>query len=123
MHEGRRARGDLAQQVLAVLAAADRPLTAGEVRQSLDPSLAHNTVLTVLTRLCDKGEVTREAAGRGHLYRGVTDHAAVTAWRMQQLLTAEDDRAAVLARFHDTLSPEDAAVLAVLLSADRQGES
>ena len=106
-----------------MLAAADRPLTAGEVRSSLDPSLAHNTVLTVLTRLCDKGEVTREAAGRGHLYRAVTDHAAVTAWRMQQLLTAEDDRAAVLARFHDTLSPEDAAVLAVLLSTDRPDAS
>src|SRR5262245_36344116 len=115
MEHGRRGRGDLAQQVLAVLATAERPLAAGEVRQALDPTLAHNTVLTVLTRLCDKGEVTRQAAGRGHLYRAVRDHAAVTAWRMQQLLTAEDDRAAVLTRFHDTLSPEDAAVLAALL--------
>lgn len=103
-----------------MLANADRPLSAGDVRRALDPSLAHNTVLTVLTRLCDKGEATREAAGRGHLYRAVTDHAAVTAWRMQQLLTAEDDRAAVLARFHDSLSAEDAAVLAALLSADPQ---
>jgi hypothetical protein len=36
---------------------------------------------------------------------------------MQQLMTAEDDRAAVLTRFHDTLTADDVAVLAALLKS------
>jgi predicted transcriptional regulator len=119
----RRPRGDLEHQILATLAAADAPMTAAEVREALDPALAYNTVLTVITRLHDKGEVTRESAGRAYAYRAVTDRAAVTAWRMQRLLDGDDDRAAVLARFHDTLSPADVALLAELISTDEPDPS
>jgi predicted transcriptional regulator len=114
----RRQRGDLEHQILATLAASDAPMTAAQVREALDPALAYNTVLTVITRLHDKGEVTREPAGRAYAYRAVTDRAAVTAWRMQRLLDGDDDRAAVLARFHNTLSAADVALLAELISAD-----
>jgi predicted transcriptional regulator len=113
----RRQRGDLASEIVTVLVATDRPMTAAEVREKLDPELAYNTVLTVLTRLHDKGEVTRQPAGRAYAYQAVIDHATITAWRMQQLLDADNDRAAVLARFHGTLSAEDAAVLAALIAS------
>lgn len=120
MEQHRRQRGDLEQQIRAILSAADRPLTPAEVREGLDPALAYNTVLTVITRLHDKGEVTRQPAGRGYAYEAVTDRAAVTAWRMRQLLDSDDDRAAVLARFHGTLSAQDAALLAELISTDQR---
>ena len=51
-------------------------------REVLDPALAYNTVLTVLGRLQDKGELTRQPVGRAYAYRAVTDRATVTAWRM-----------------------------------------
>lgn len=119
----RRRRGDLAHEIMAVLTSAGRPMTAAEVREALDAGLAYNTVLTVLGRLHDKGEVTRQPAGRAYAFQAVTDHATITAWRMQQLLDADDDRAAVLARFHGTLSVEDAAVLAALIAAEDTDQS
>jgi predicted transcriptional regulator len=118
----RRRRGDLEHQMLAVLAAGGGPMTAAEVRKALDPTLAYNTILTVITRLHDKGQLTRQPAGRAYAYQAVTDRAAVTAWRMQQLLDADDDRAAVLARFHGTLSAQDAALLAALISDDQRDQ-
>ena len=120
MENDRRQRGDLEHEIFAILATAERPMTAAEVREVLDPALAYNTVLTVITRLHDKGEVTRAPAGRAFAYRAVTDRAALTAWRMQQLLDGDDDRAAVLARFHSALSAQDAALLAALISGDEQ---
>lgn len=117
----RRGRGDLAQQIFDVLAAADAPMTAAEVREALNTDLAYNTVLTVMTRLYEKGEVSRQLVGRAHTYQAVTDRAAVTAWRMRQLLDADDDRAGVLMRFHGSLSAEDAAILARLIATQRPG--
>ncbi len=119
MEHGRRQRGDLEHQILTILVTADAPMTAAAVREALDPALAYNTVLTVITRLYDKGEVTRQAVGRAYAYLAVTERAAVTAWRMQRLLDSDDDRATVLARFHGSLSAKDAALLAALISADR----
>lgn len=93
-------------------------MTAADVREALDPALAYNTVLTVITRLHDKGEVTRQPAGRAYAYRAVADRAVVTAWRMRRLLDSDDDRAAVLIHFHGTLTPRDAALLAALIADD-----
>jgi predicted transcriptional regulator len=120
MQHNRRQRGDLEHEILTILATVGGAMTAAEVREALDPALAYNTVLTVLGRLHDKGEVTRQPAGRAFAYRAVTDRAAVTAWRMQRLLDDGDDRAAVLARFHGTLSAKDTALLAALISNDTQ---
>jgi predicted transcriptional regulator len=108
----------LEHQILELLAASNEPMTAAEVREALDTSLAYNTVLTVMTRLSEKGMVTKESAGRAFAFRAVTDPAAVTAWRMRQLLEGDEDRAAVLTRFHDALSPQDVALLAELISND-----
>ncbi|MEH0844253.1 BlaI/MecI/CopY family transcriptional regulator [Micromonospora sp. CPCC 205711] len=112
---GRRGHGDLEHEILAALAAADTALTPAQVRERLDARLAYNTVTTVLARLVDKGQVTREPAGRGYAYRPVRDRAQVTAFQMRRLLDDDTDRSAVLARFVGTLTPEDEALLVGLL--------
>ena len=74
----RRGPGHLEQEVLGILAAAARPLTPGEVRDRIDRDLAYTTVMTVLSRLADKGSAAREPRGRGYAYAAVTDPAAYT---------------------------------------------
>ncbi len=115
MEDRRRAPGELEQDVLVVLSSARDALTPAQVREALDGELAYTTVMTVLSRLHDKGFVQREAAGRGYAYRWVNDGATLTARQMSRLLDGVDDRAAVLARFVDELSPADERVLQGLL--------
>jgi predicted transcriptional regulator len=105
------------------LAAADRALTPGEVRDVLGTELAYTTVMTVLARLVEKGVLTRERAGRAFAYRRAAP-AEVTAQRMRGLLDAGDDRADVLTRFVGALSPEDERLLGELLqhAADDAGD-
>jgi predicted transcriptional regulator len=108
----RRARGALEADVLRSLWAAERPITAAEMRAELDAAgtpLAHTTVLTVLARLVDKGQVARDADGRH--YRATRSEAAATADTMASALAAVADRAAALRRFTGTLSDEDVDVL------------
>jgi predicted transcriptional regulator len=112
----RRSRGSLEQSVIEVLAATGMPLTPAAVRDRLGTGLAYTTVMTVLTRLADKGQVLRERAGRGYAYRVISDETEVTARRMQRLLGSQEDRATVLAHFVSALEPGDEAVLADLLA-------
>jgi predicted transcriptional regulator len=99
-----------------VLWAADEPLVAAQVQQTLGPRLAYNTVQTILTRLHAKGAVSREPAGRAHAYRPVLDDNGLTARQMRALLDRGSDRAAVLRRFVDELAGPDGDVLAALLA-------
>ena len=115
MDDGRRPRGTLEQEVVAVLATSARPLTPAEVRRRLGGPLAYTTVMTVLARLYDKGMATRQRSGRAFAYRAVPDLAEITARQMQRLLDAGGDRTAVLSRFVGVLSDDDEAVLAGLL--------
>ena len=64
MEAQRRGRGDLRQQVLAVLLGSDTPMTPADVREAIDPNLAYTTVMTVLNRLAEQGLVARRRAGR-----------------------------------------------------------
>lgn len=116
---GRRESGGLESEVLATLWAADKPLTAAEVVESLGSDLAHTTVLTILTRLHGKGAVVREKAGRAHTYTPVLDDAGLTAKRMTAMLDRGGDHAAVLTRFIRSLSPEQEATVARLLTHRR----
>jgi len=112
-------RAGLEQRVLACLAAAGRPLNAGEVLADVGGGLAYTTVMTTLSRLHAKGALTRELAGRAYAYALASDLAAMglalTARRMRRLLEDGGDRAGVLARFVADLSPEDERLLAALL--------
>lgn len=113
---GRRPAGDLEASVLAVLWAADRPLSAHEVRAALDSGLARTTVTTILTRLQQKGAVSRRRSGRGFSYAPTAGPAGLTARRMHAELDREQDRGSVLAHFISALGAEDERLLRELLS-------
>ncbi len=112
---GRRAAGELEAAVLAVLQAASSPLSPGEVRDRLGGDLAYTTVVTILSRLHAKGVLGRRKAGRAFLYAPVADEPGLAARRIAQLLDAEPDREAVLARFVSGLSGKDEELLRRML--------
>ena len=110
----RRERGELANEVVAAVTGADRPLTPAEVQAELGGELAYTTIMTTLARLHEKGILTRERVGRAFAY-APADSAAVTARRMRDVLNTGDDREVVLARFLDELHPHEVPLLARLL--------
>lgn len=115
--------GVLERMLMNILWDSDQPLPANELRDRLlDPAaarstkpLATTTVLTVLSRLENKGFVTRDRGTRPHLYRAVGSRADHTADLMHQVLGTAADRPATLARFIGTVSPEEAETLRQLL--------
>ncbi|MBK3645460.1 BlaI/MecI/CopY family transcriptional regulator [Streptomyces sp. MBT33] len=117
----RRARGELESDVLAALWAAKEPLTARQVLERLPGDLAYTTVLTILSRLHDKGMLVRHSMGRGNAFAPVRDEATETAVRMHSLLARGSDREAVLSRFVSELSREDEQLLHRLLGEQDTG--
>jgi predicted transcriptional regulator len=115
MDSGRRQRGGLENEVLAVLAADGGAMTPGQVREALGDQRAYTTVMTVLARLSNKGLVTRRRTGRTFAYQAVLDEDEITARQMQRLLDTRGDHAAVLSRFVGTLSADDERLLVDLL--------
>ena len=115
----RRAPGELEAQVLAVLWKADGPLAPAEVRERLGAGLAYTTVVTILSRLHEKGVAEREKLGRSFRYRAIDDEPGLAARRMTKVLDSEPDRDSVLARFVSNLSESDEHLLRELL---RQNE-
>jgi predicted transcriptional regulator len=115
---GRRAAGELEAAVLAVLQAAGAPLSPAEVRDQLGDDLAYTTVVTILSRLHAKGMLDRRKAGRAFVYQPVADEPGLAARRLAQMLDAEPDREAVLARFVSGLSGRDEELLRRMLGAD-----
>jgi predicted transcriptional regulator len=111
----RRAPGELEADVLATLWRVGRPLSPGQVRNELDADLAYTTVMTILTRLHDKGSVTRSREGRAFVYTPAFEQAEVAASQMRSVLDSGHDREAVLARFVGSLDSNDARALTTLL--------
>lgn len=116
----RRAPGELEAEVLAVLWSADGPLAPAEVLERLGADLAYTTVVTILSRLHEKGVADREKLGRSYRYRAVDDEPGLAARRMTKVLDSEPDRDSVLTRFVSNLSESDEHLLRELL---RQNES
>jgi predicted transcriptional regulator len=120
---GRRAAGELAGAVLAVLHSADSALTPGQVLERLGSPLAYTTVVTIMTRLHAKGVLTRVKAGRAYAYVPIADEPGLAARRMRGVLEAEDDRETVLARFVSGLTPADEQLLRRMLAESPGTES
>lgn len=103
----RRGSGELEVGVPAALVGAPGPVTAGWVREQIDPTLAYTTVVTTLTRLHGKQAVVRRREGRSYVWSAVVDAAGLVARRMHQALDEGCDRGAVLSRFVAELSPDE----------------
>jgi predicted transcriptional regulator len=111
-----RGKGELEAEVLAALQrAVPEALTPGEVLERVDARLAYTTVVTTLTRMHDKGLLTRAKRGRAFAYTAVTDESGLAARTMRRALEGGRDREAVLARFVDELSDGDEDLLRRLL--------
>ncbi|MGI5321396.1 BlaI/MecI/CopY family transcriptional regulator [Actinomadura nitritigenes] len=113
----RRAAGALESEIMKVLQEAAEPLTPAGVRQRLDGDLAYTTVVTILTRMHGKGLLVRGKSGRAFRYAPVSDEPGMVARRMYQAMDGRPDRAAVLARFVESLSDQDERLVRALLGS------
>lgn len=99
--------GPLESEVMDVLWGAETALPVREVLATLNrdrvPQLAYTTVMTVLSRLAERGVVQRERNGRGYAYRAAAGSPAEIAVR--RLLADHGD--AALASFVDQISADD----------------
>ena len=123
----RRDRGALEAEVLRVLRSSGRSMTARDVRAAIAGDPAYTTVMTTLSRLHDKGALTREASGRAFAYgvagdQGAVD-AALVARRMARLLDSGADRSVALTRFVSELGPDDERLLSDVLRELDAGRS
>lgn len=114
----RRPVGSLEREILGLLQASPDALTAGDVLRRLGGALSYSTVVTVLSRMHDKGLLTRAKQGRSYAYTPVADSHGLTARRMRQVLESDSDREAVLSRFVDSLGAGDEQLLRHLLGSD-----
>ncbi|MEU9161458.1 BlaI/MecI/CopY family transcriptional regulator [Streptomyces sp. NPDC048424] len=119
--DARRPHGELVADVLAVLWAADGPLTPQQINTALGRDLARTTVTTILTRLYEKGTVVRTRVGRGFGYAAADDAAGLAAGRMHRELEREPQRDLVLKRFVSSLSDADEEALRRLLLESEEG--
>ena len=114
--------------MLGVLWNATGALSPGEVRELLGrtetpgAALSYSTVVTILTRLHEKGSLSRERDGRAYRYAPVADEAGLAARRLSQLLDRSADRQAVLSRFVADLSRRDEELLRSLLGGAETGD-
>jgi predicted transcriptional regulator len=118
----RRAAGALEAEVLGILRAAGEPLSPAGVRERVTTgqqgALSYSTVVTIVSRLHDKGLLARQRVGRGFTYTPL-DEASLAASRMSQALGSGTDHDAVLSRFVSGLSGRDARLLRQLLADER----
>ena len=77
--------GPLEAEILETLWQLGRPASVRNVLESLNkarrPPLAYTTVMTVLSRLAEKGVLTRQQEGRGYVYEAAVSDAAELAVR------------------------------------------
>ena len=108
--------GSLESSVLEELWRSDEALTPAQVQTAIDGDLAYTTVMTILTRLWKKGQVTRSRSGRAYAYAPSLTEAEFLAERMRDELRRTSDRSAVLSQFVDRLPKADTEALRELLS-------
>jgi len=109
--------GELERRVMDVLwDFSEDPLTGREVANQL-PDRAYTTVLTILDRLRRKGLVHRTIEGRAHRFEAADTREAYMAELMIDAMGDTGDRGAVLTRFAESVSSEEARVLRRALDA------
>lgn len=110
--------GELERSIMELLWATDETLSAYDLQEALaDRKLASTTILTVLSRLENKGFVKRSRDARPHRYSAAATREEHMADLMHEVLGGASDRTAVLERFVGQVSPEEAATLRRLLGS------
>ena len=81
-----RVLGPLEAAVVQVIIDGEGPMVVRSVLEDLnrdrEPPLAYTTVMTVMTRLAEKGVLERRPQGRGYVYQAMSDSAAGIAVRL-----------------------------------------
>lgn len=113
--------GDLEAAIMVTLWSRGAPMTVREVLEDLSEqrSPAYTTVMTVMSILHGKGWLRRELDGRAWRYDPVLSREQYAARLMREALDEGVDREAVLARFVEQVTPEEAEALRRLI---RSGE-
>ena len=114
----RRPDGALEEDLLRVLWDAGEPLLPAEILDHSGLELAYTSIATVLTRLLEKGLVSREADGRAFRYRATFTEGELAAQRINVILQHTSDRRGALAGFVKELGRRDAATLRALLDGE-----
>jgi predicted transcriptional regulator len=105
--------GQLEEQVMLRVWAADHPVQVREVRAALRPDreLAHTTVMTVLDKLFRKGWLRRETTGRAYRYSPVMSRDSYTAALLHEAWSTAGNPAAALVHFIEAMNSEQRAAL------------
>lgn len=112
--------GDLERSIMDILWETNETLSAYDLQAQLASensprALAATTVLTVLSRLENKGFVERERTSRPHRYKAAATREEHMAELMHEVLGGATDRTAVLERFVGQVSADEAQTLRRLL--------
>jgi predicted transcriptional regulator len=103
--------GELERRVMDVLwGSAGMRMTGRQVADEL-PDRAYTTVLTILERLRRKNLLVRTTEGKVHRFAATASRETYMAELMVEALGSAQDRNAVLVRFAEVVSPEEAVVL------------
>lgn len=107
-------------EVMQVIWDSQSPVTRGDIERALSVShaLAPTTILTLLTRLADKGFLSIEKKGRGNVYTPLVsrhDYLSAQSRRFVQRLCGGSMSAFAAALCDSGLSKEDLAELRSLL--------
>jgi predicted transcriptional regulator len=113
--------GELERAVMDALWARDSPRSVRAVHEALaDRGLAYTTVMTVLSRLADKGFVLRERDGRAWRYAPAASRDQYVAELMFEALGETGDRDGALTHFARAVSADEADVLRKALTRKRR---
>ena len=117
------ASGELENQVLDVLWSRGEPMTPGEVHEVVAAThrVAYTTVMTILTRLWEKGHLTRRKQGRAFAYQPVLGRDERVAQRLEEILDAAEDPVAALNSFITALPPDQQRALRSTLRRGADG--
>ncbi|MFM6962764.1 MAG: BlaI/MecI/CopY family transcriptional regulator [Micrococcales bacterium] len=117
MSKRARLQGELENEVLGALWDSNKVLTSNQVLDAVDADgLALTTVLTVLSRLEEKGLVKREAgSGRAFFYSAVSSREEHAAEQLLQIIQNESNQALTLSLFTAGLSKKSLTALKKLL--------
>jgi predicted transcriptional regulator len=115
-----RNRGELEADIMTILWQTNAPMTAKEVQAKfIEKVPAITTLITVLDRMCAKGQVVKNSTGgRSQTFAAAQSRIDHVAHTMTTALNSADDQVAALLHFAGSLSEEDRAFLRKAIDGD-----